>query len=78
MICGPPATPFPKGLAFSRMAKAISQMVWHFRAWRKLFPKWFGVSALGETCFPNSLMFPHTLELIAYRLCKAYAIENKL
>ena len=55
MICGPPATPFPKGLAFSRMAKAISQMVWHFRAWRKLFPKWFGVSAHGESRFPNGL-----------------------
>jgi len=31
-------------------------MVWHFRAWRKSFPEWFGVSALGESRFPNGLM----------------------
>ncbi|MEZ7713528.1 hypothetical protein [Segatella salivae] len=26
---------FPKSLAFPRMAKVVSQMVWSFRAWRK-------------------------------------------
>jgi len=46
---------FPKGLAFPRIAKVVSQMVWHFRAWRKLFPEWFGVSAHGESHFPNGL-----------------------
>ncbi len=58
MICGPPATPFPNGLLFPRMAKVISRMVCDFRAWRKLFPEWFGVSAHGESYFPNGLGFP--------------------
>ena len=37
------------------MAKVVSQMVWSFRAWRKSFPEWFGVSAHGESYFPNGL-----------------------
>ena len=37
------------------MAKVTSQMVWHFRAWRKLFFEWFGVSAHGESYFLNGL-----------------------
>ena len=37
------------------MAKVISRMVWSFRAWRKSFPKGFGVSAFSESYFPNSL-----------------------
>ena len=53
--CGPPANRFLKGLVFPRMAKVISQMVWSFRAWRKSFPKGFGVSAFSESYFPNSL-----------------------
>ena len=40
---------FPKGLAFPRSPKVISRKVWHFRAWRKSFPEWFGVSAYGES-----------------------------
>ena len=40
---------FPNGLAFPRLAKVVSQKVWHFRAWRKSFPEWFGISALGES-----------------------------
>ena len=55
MTCGPRVTRFLKGLEFPRMAKVISQMVWRFRAWRKLFPEWFGVSVLGESYFPNGL-----------------------
>ena len=27
---------FPSSLAFPRMAKVVSRMVWHFRAWQKL------------------------------------------
>ena len=46
---------FPKGLAFPRMAKVISRKVWHFRAWRKSFPEWFGISAHGESRFPSGL-----------------------
>ena len=36
---------FPRGLAFPRMAKVVSRVVWHFRAWRKSFPEWFGACA---------------------------------
>ena len=46
---------FPKGLAFPRLAKVISRMVWHFRAWRKSFPERLGISAPGESHFPNGL-----------------------
>ena len=53
--CGPPANHFLKGLAFPRLAKVVSRMVWSFRAWRKSFPKWFEVSAHGESRFPNGL-----------------------
>ena len=69
MICGPPATPFPKGLLFPRMAKVISRMVWHFRAWRKLFPEWFGISALGESRFPKSLIFPRMAKDVSRMVC---------
>ena len=46
MTCGPRVTRFLKGLAFPRVAKVTSQMVWHFRAWRKSFPKWFEAFAV--------------------------------
>ena len=38
---------------FPRLAKVISRKVWHFRARRKSFPEWFGISALGESHFPK-------------------------
>ena len=47
------------------MAKVISRMVWCFRAWRKLFPKRFGVSALGESLFPNGLAFPRMAKVVS-------------
>ena len=56
---------FPKGLAFPRMAKVVSRVVWHFRAWRKSFPEWFGVSAHGESYFPNGLVFPRLAKVIS-------------
>ena len=56
---------FPKGLAFPRLAKVISRMVWHFRAWRKSFPEWFGISALGESRFPKGLAFPRLAKVIS-------------
>jgi len=52
-------------LVFPRMAKVISRMVWHFRAWRKSFPEWFGVSAHGESHFPNGLVFPRSPKVIS-------------
>ena len=47
------------------MAKVISRMVWHFRAWRKSFPEWFGISALGESRFPNGLAFPRMAKVVS-------------
>ncbi|ERK01963.1 hypothetical protein HMPREF9145_0404 [Segatella salivae F0493] len=40
-------------------------MVWCFRAWRKSFPEWFGVSAHGESHFPNGLVFPRMAKVIS-------------
>ena len=68
--CGPPANHFLKGLAFPRLTKVISRMVWHFRTWRKSFPEWFGVSAHGESYFPNSL------ELVVAKIWKLTVLCN--
>ena len=56
---------FPKGLAFPRLAKVVSRMVWHFRARRKSFPEWFGISAPGESRFPNGLAFPRLAKVVS-------------
>ena len=40
-------------------------MVWRFRAWRKSFPEWFGISALGESHFPKGLAFPRSAKVIS-------------
>ena len=56
---------FPNGLAFPRMAKVVSRMVWSFRAWRKLFPEWFEISAHVESRFPNGLEFPRSAKVIS-------------
>ena len=45
-------------------------MVWHFRAWRKSFPEWFGVSAHGESHFPNGL------ELVVAKIWKLTVQRN--
>ena len=50
---------------FPRLAKVISRVVWYFRAWRKSFPEGFGISALGESRFPNGLAFPRTAKVIS-------------
>ena len=63
--CGPPANHSAKGLEFPRLAKVISRMVWHFRAWRKSFSEWFGVSAHGESRFPNGLAFPRLAKVVS-------------
>ena len=59
---------FPKGLAFPRMAKVISRMVWHFRAWRKLFPEGFDISAHGESRFPKGLAFPRMAKVVSRKV----------
>ena len=61
----PPINYFLKVLAFPRLAKVVSRMVWSFHAWRKLFPEWFGVSAHGESRFPNGLEFPRMAKVIS-------------
>ena len=51
-----------------RMAKVISRMVWHFRAWRKSFPERFDVSALGESYFLKGLMFPRMAKVFSRKV----------
>ena len=51
--------------ASQRSAKVISRMVWSFRAWQKSFPERFGISAPGESRFPNGLMFPRIAKVIS-------------
>ncbi|WP_155945276.1 hypothetical protein [Segatella salivae] len=41
---------------FPLSAKVISRKVWRFRAWRKSFLEWFGISALGESRFRDNLL----------------------
>ena len=41
------------------------QKVWSFCAWRKSLPEWFGVSAHGESRFPNGLMFPRLAKVVS-------------
>ena len=37
----------------------------HFRAGRKSFSEWFGISAHGESRFPSSLAFPRMAKVIS-------------
>ena len=53
---------------FPRLAKVVSRKVWHFRAWRKLFPEGFGISALGESHFPNGLAFPRLAKVVSRKV----------
>ncbi|WP_455531517.1 hypothetical protein [Segatella salivae] len=55
-------------MAFPRMAKVVSQKVWHFRAWRKLFPERFGISAHGESYFPKGLAFPRLAKVVSRKV----------
>ena len=51
-----------------RMAEVVSRRVWRFRAWRKSFPEWFDISALGESHFPNGLTFPRLAKVVSRRV----------
>ena len=75
--CGLPANHSAKGLEFLHMAKVVSQMVWSFRTWRKSFPEWFGVSAHGESRFPNGLEFPHMAKVVS-RMVWSFRAWRKL
>ena len=59
---------FPSGLAFPRLAKVVSRMVWHFRGRRKSFPEGFSISALGESHFPNGLAFPRLAKVVSQKV----------
>ena len=50
---------------FAGFPQLIPQKVWRFRAWRKSFPEWFGVSAHGESRFPNGLAFPRMAKVVS-------------
>ena len=50
---------------FPLSAKVVSRKVWHFRGWRKSFPEWFGISALGESHFPKGLAFPRVAKVVS-------------
>ena len=47
------------------LPQIIPQKVWSFRAWRKSFPERFGISALGESRFPNGLTFPRMAKVVS-------------
>ena len=51
-------------------------MVWHFRAWRKSFPERFGISAHGESRFPNGLAFPRSAKVISRKVWHFRARRN--
>ena len=55
VACGPPANHFLKVLMLAGLPQITFFRVWHFRAWRKSFPEGFGISAHGESRFPNGL-----------------------
>ena len=50
--------------------------VWHFRARRKSFPEWFGISAHGESHFPNGLVFPRMAKVIS-RMVWSFRVWRK-
>ena len=50
-ISAPGESCFPSGLAFPRLAKVVSRMVWHFRAWRKSFSEWFAFPRMAKVIF---------------------------
>ena len=41
------------------------QKVWSIRAWRKSLPERFGISAHGESYFPNGLAFPRMAKVVS-------------
>ena len=67
--CGPPANHFLKGLAFPRLAKVISRMVWHFRARRKSFPERFGI-------YFSTVIDDYSRYIIHWELCSSMTSDN--
>ena len=42
-----------------------TKYILHFRAGRKSFSEWFGISAYGESRFPSSLAFPRRAKVVS-------------
>ena len=55
-------------ISLAGLPQLIPQKVWHFRARRKLFPERFGVSALGESYFPNGFAFPRMAKVVSRKV----------
>ncbi len=49
---------------FPLQAKVVFRVVGHFRAGRKSFSEWFGISAPGESRFPSGLAFPRVAKVV--------------
>ena len=50
---------------FAGLPQITSRMVCDFRARRKSFSEWFGISALGESRFPKGLLFPRLAKVVS-------------
>ena len=55
-------------ISLAGLPQIISRKVWSFRAWRKSFPEWFGVSAHGGSYFPKGLAFPRMAKVISRKV----------
>ena len=53
---------------FAGLPQITFRMVLHFRAWRKSFPEWFGVSAHGESHFLNGFTFPRMAKVVSRKV----------
>ena len=54
--------------SFSRFCTLQKGQKEVFRAWRKLFPERFGISAHGESHFPKGLAFPRLAKVISRKV----------
>ena len=61
----PPANHFLKVLELAGFPQITFLKFWSLRASRKPFFKRFGISALGESHFPNGLAFPRLAKVIS-------------
>ena len=54
--------------SFSRFCILQKGQKEDFRCRRKSFPEWFGISAYGESRFPNGLVFPRSAKIFPQQL----------
>ena len=66
--CGPPANRFLKVLILAGGPQIIPQKVWSFRAWRKSFPEWLGVSVYAELICSTFRLIIYSCVCIAWRV----------